>query len=355
MSVGERDEARISRRDEQNQTFGAAVSVLRSMWGADRGGNGGPMSLSVPRGRVRPFDYHRQALRVERPRWWRPLAVLALAAVLYLIAGLLMMVPLAVLSMVVPGIEDWPDRAFASADTSDPLVAAFMLLAIAALLPAALLAVRLVGGRRPGTLSSVEGRIRGRLLVRCLGLAILLTLFGTLTFVTIEGGWKDVAITDRTLPTVALALLVVPLQAAAEEYVFRGLAMQTIGAWLRHPGFAIVLPIPLFTFGHEYDMLGLVDVTAFALAAGWLTWRTGGLEAAIGIHVANNAVLFVLGGFGLVDLNATEGTLVGLAFSLCLIGGYTWLVSGWADRPTSEGPEGNVVAVPAGPQAGACS
>lgn len=313
------------------------------------------MSLSVPRDRVRPFDYHRQALRVERPRWWRPLAVLALAAVLYVVAALLMMVPLAVLSMAVPGLEDWPDRAFASADTSDPLVAAFMLLAIAAFLPAALLAVRLVGGRRAGTLSSVEGRIRGGLLARCLGLAILLTLFAMLTFLAIEGGWKDVAITDRTLPFVALALLVVPLQAAAEEYVFRGLAMQTIGAWLRHPVFAIVLPIPLFTFGHEYDVLGLVDVTAFALAAGWLTWRTGGLEAAIGIHVANNAVLFVLGGFGLVDLNTTEGTPLGLAFSLCLIGGYTWLVRGWADRPTSEGSAGTAVAVPAGPQAGACS
>lgn len=313
------------------------------------------MSHSVTQGPDRPFEYHRQALRVDRRRWWRPLAVLALAAVLYLIAFLLMIVPAAVLSMAVPGLEDWPDRAFASMDMSDPLVAAFMLLAIAALLPAALLAVRLAGGRRAGTLSSVEGRLRGRLLARCLGLAIALTLFGMLTFVTIEGGWKDAAITDRTLPILALALLVVPLQAAAEEYVFRGLAMQTLGAWLRHPMFAIVLPVPFFTFGHEYDVLGMIDVTAFALAAGWLTWRTGGLEAAIGIHVANNAVLFVLGGFGLVDLNATEGTPVGLAFSLCLTVGYTWLVSGWADRPMSAGPEGDVVAVPAGPQAGACS
>ena len=280
------------------------------------------------------LDYHRQALRAARPRWWRPVAVLVATVGLYLV-GLVALgvVPLAVLALVVPDLGATIDRAFTSADLSDPLAAAFMLLSIAALLPAALLAVRLVGGRGAGTLSSVSGRLRWRLLVRCLRLALLLTApLAVLAVVVPDGGAPGAAISERTLPLVAIALLVVPLQAAAEEYVFRGLLMQTIGAWLRHPAFAIVLPVPLFTFGHDYDVLGMIDVASFGLVAGWLAWRTGGLEAAIALHVTNNAVLIALGGFGLVDLDASEGTPTGLACSLTLMGCYAWLVRGWGDE-----------------------
>jgi hypothetical protein len=36
--------------------------------------------------------------------------------------------------------------------------------------------------------------------------------------------------------------------------------------------------VPLFVLGHGYDLLGQIGVGLFAVAAGWLTWRTGGLE-----------------------------------------------------------------------------
>ena len=85
-----------------------------------------------------------------------------------------------------------------------------------------------------------------------------------------------------------------PFQAAAEEYVFRGILMQTLGAWVRWAPLAIVLPTVLFAFGHIYDVWGLLDVAAFGLAAAWITWRTGGLEAGIVMHTVNNVVLFLL-------------------------------------------------------------
>lgn len=275
--------------------------------------------------------FHRLALRAPGHRWWRPLVVLGLAALLFLAGTLLAVVPLVIVAVAVPGQEAVVERAFGAAEMSDPLAAIVMLSSIAVMLPAALLAVRLAGGRPAGTLSSVAGRLRRRLLLRCLGLAVLLVVAMLLLFVTIEGAWPDLAFDERTLPLLAIAVLVVPLQAAAEEYAFRGLLMQTVGAWLRHPAFAVVLPVPLFTLGHEYDALGLVDVAAFALFAGWLTWRTGGLEAAIGLHVANNAALVAFGAFGLVDLDATDGTATGLACSLAVTATYAWLVRGWGD------------------------
>ena len=70
-------------------------------------------------------------------------------------------------------------------------------------------------------------------------------------------------------------------------------------------------------------------MAAFGLVAGWLTWRTAGLEAAIAFHVANNAVLVALGGAGLVDLTTTAGSLSGLVVSLVLLSAYAWRVRTW--------------------------
>ncbi|WP_193615051.1 CPBP family intramembrane glutamic endopeptidase [Nocardioides lijunqiniae] len=284
--------------------------------------------------------YHLQARLVPRRRRWRALAVLVLATVLFLTSAVLLVVPLVLLAVAVPALEAPLDQALTATDVSDPLTMALMLAMIALMLPATLLAVRLLGGRPIGTLSSVDGHLRGRLLVRCLRLAVLLTVPAVLVSAALDRRWTHAAVDGSTLPLLALALLVVPLQAAAEEYVFRGLLMQTIGAWARHPAWAIVLPVPLFAVGHDYGTLGTIDVAAFGLVAGWLTWRTGGLEAAIGLHVAVNGVLFALGSIGLVELDATEGTTAGLICSLSLMGVYAWVVRSWADTPSAETPPG---------------
>jgi membrane protease YdiL (CAAX protease family) len=110
----------------------------------------------------------------------------------------------------------------------------------------------------------------------------------------------------RLLPALVLVVVITPFQAVAEEVVFRGLLMQTIGAWLRHPAWAILLPVPLFVIGHDYNAIGLVDIAVFAVVAGYLTWRTGGLEAAIGMHVVNNVAGLLLGLLTGADLDATD-------------------------------------------------
>jgi membrane protease YdiL (CAAX protease family) len=38
----------------------------------------------------------------------------------------------------------------------------------------------------------------------------------------------------------------------------------------------------------------MVDIFLFALTVGWLTVRTGGLEAGIALHVLNNLLAFLL-------------------------------------------------------------
>ncbi|MBA3501352.1 MAG: CPBP family intramembrane metalloprotease [Deltaproteobacteria bacterium] len=50
----------------------------------------------------------------------------------------------------------------------------------------------------------------------------------------------------------------------------------------------------LFGLVHALPLEGFVAITTFGLVAGWLTIRTGGLEAAIALHVLNNVTFFLV-------------------------------------------------------------
>ena len=272
-----------------------------------------------------PGLYHRQARATGRYRWWRPALTVLLSLLFY--GGLLLVVGIAVGATMIasPAAADVVQGLNLDAlDPAQPLTLFVSFGFIALLLPSVALAVRVAEGRRLGTLSSVAGRLRRPLLVRSLALAAVLFLLLVVPYTVAFAGhgptWS--ATTGWVL---LCALLVVPFQAAAEEYVFRGLPQQVLGAWLRNPWWGILVPLPLFTFGHPYNGNGLVVIAAMALATGWLTWRTGGLEVAIGLHVVNNALLVVLGGLGLGDLASTEFHWTGALVSLAFVGAYTVL------------------------------
>ena len=205
-------------------------------------------------------------------------------------------------------------------DLSDPFMFAFAMGMLILLVPALWAATRIAGAKPVGTLFSVVGYLRWRWLLHCgvTAITIYAVVYSGAFVVAVAQGESLVATFDmpRTLVLLVLTVTLMPLQSAAEEYVFRGYLMQMIGSWLRHPAFAILLPAPLFVFGHDYGPLGMTDVAVFAIVAGWLTWRTGGLEAAIALHVVGNVSGFALAAVGLVDINATEVGLPDLLVSL---------------------------------------
>ncbi|WP_046703887.1 CPBP family intramembrane glutamic endopeptidase, partial [Streptomyces europaeiscabiei] len=87
----------------------------------------------------------------------------------------------------------------------------------------------------------------------------------------------------------AAVCLLVPFQAAAEEYVFRGWLSQAVGAWCRSPWIVVTPQAVLFAAAHGWGTpWGFADLVVFGLITGLLTIRTGGLEAAIALHVLNN-------------------------------------------------------------------
>lgn len=284
-------------------------------------------------------EFHRLAQGASGHRWWKPLLVGAVAALIYVGIFFLLMAMLAVAGVVFPGVEGAMEMFLRDTDVidlSDPFSFALAMGMLILLLPSLLFATRVAGAKPVGLLSSVVGRLRWRWFARCGVVALTIHAVAySGSFVAAVAQGESLAPTfhmPRTLVLLALTLILVPLQSAAEEYVFRGYLMQAIGSWLRHPAFAILLPVPLFVLGHEYGPLGMTDVAAFAVAAGWLTWRTGGLEAAMALHIVGNVSGLALAAVGLVDINATEVGVPDLILSLLVTLTFVVVVTRLAKR-----------------------
>lgn len=244
--------------------------------------------------------YHRLYRTRSNYAWWRPLLAVILAAALALSLSSAVGLGAFLLVSATEGAEATAAQIeeLLLPDAAHPLSIVLALLAVAVWLPAIFLSLWAVGLKPVGMLSSVAFRLRWRLLGR----------YAALAFVTVSGaqavGLGLAAVTGGLPPSrvqlephiVLLSLIavvvLVPFQAAAEEYAFRGILVQALGSWIRNPVLPVMLPTLLFTVSHSYNLWGLLEVLALGIVAGWLTIRTGGLEAAIALHVLNNVLVF---------------------------------------------------------------
>jgi hypothetical protein len=236
-------------------------------------------------------------LRTTRHRWWKPALGLSFACFLVLVLA----IPLVLFAMFAASALD-PSIPFFSSDSLSPDTPLGLLannLALAVITPAVLLTVVLVHRQRPGFLSSVTGRLRVALLGRLLLVALGVTLAAyvlTLLLLPASGPDSDWAPDqDTLLALLAVIVLTTPLQAAAEEYGFRGYLTQALASWFRGATLgavsAAVVTALLFALAHGVqDPWLFADRMVFGLVASWLVWRTGGLEGAIALHAANNLV-----------------------------------------------------------------
>lgn len=259
--------------------------------------------------------YHRLARETPTYAWWRlPLAALVIAAA-YLALTLLLVAAAAVWFATTASSASFDRWLDAVGDLDLRHVDYFVLdlLGIALLIPAVLIGVLVTGPRPIGYLTSVAGRMRWRWLgvTALIASAVSLVTIGCSVAVTALSDPSEVSAPAQVDARVAIALvaivLIVPFQAAAEEYLFRGYLMQLVGSWSRFAIVPVVVTTPLFVAGHGYGLWGLLDVGLFGLTAAILTIRTGGLEAAIAVHAANNIVLFVLDALGVLSATDDSG------------------------------------------------
>lgn len=235
------------------------------------------------------------ALRDVGWAWWRPLAGLAVIAFLLGIA------------LVLTRITDVLTGTGTGADL-DPvpltwrgLLVTDLFLAVA--LPAVLLAWPIAHGVGPGRGLSVEGRLRLPLLRRLLVVALVTAGVGVALGVA-----GAVLLADREAPgpvpelpwVLLVGLLTVPLRAAAEEVLFRGYLAQAVAGWVGRPraGAVVAAVVTSLVWAALYgtdDLTGFLGRVALGLAASAVVALTGGVEAAIALHVVVAVVVLLLG------------------------------------------------------------
>jgi membrane protease YdiL (CAAX protease family) len=253
---------------------------------------------------------------------------------------------------------------------------AFNLVTLGVLTPLVPLTAWLVQRRPAWSVASVLNRIRWRWLAWCclpaVGYVVLSFGLGLLVDQIVpaddstadNGSWIGFA---KFVVPLLLVVFLVPFQATAEEFIFRGWLIQAVGSfgpdsvegrarWVRvlfrSPWPGIVIGGAAFVSAHGYTGWAMLDIFLFAVLAGWLTVRTGGLEAAIALHVLNNFFAFLLpAAFGGLDDWADQGgapwtillsDIPSLAFVLFTV---TWLAKRQRIARVSENQERTVGAV----------
>lgn len=305
--------------------------------------------------------YH-QLQRGGRPGIWRPLVGVGAVTL-----GALGLAPLFWQLVFLVGSllsGDTPDEAARRLDLGDvtPLELAYVGLVLASAIPVVWAASRFLHGLRLGWVTSVVGHLRWRYFVACLGLAVvaltarlLVSAFLPQSATGDEVGTTVNDFTSTTRDFLLVIALLIPLQAAGEEYLFRGYLTQAFGGLFSGRVVAVVLPALLFGLAHGAQDLPLfLDRFGFGLVAGVLVIATGGLEAAIAMHVLNNIVAFGLAlAFSDITsaLTATDSSWWSIPGTLTQSLVYLWLALSVArrrgldttvQRAVLEGPGGRV-------------
>lgn len=244
------------------------------------------------------FDAYVEPAR-ERSELWRTLLGFALIAALFLlvVAGLAAAVVFAGESIQL----GMGYRLAFELNAGTTIFATLSMIGVLGLtIPSLWLVLRYLHKRPLGSVISPSGRINWRMwriaagvVMAIASLDMVMTFFG-------EDVTRQMEI-STWLPWAALALVLVFLQTAAEELVFRGYLQQQLAARFQSRWVWMVLPSVLFgalhwnttTYG-DNAYLVIAIATLIGLIAADMTARLGNLSAALGMHFANNVFVMIL-------------------------------------------------------------
>ncbi len=292
-----------------------------------------------------PTPYH-QMLRTWTYAWWKPVLGLGVLGLGFLAVQVLVAIAFVILAASRPGSMLDNLGSLANLDDVGPTFLLLLNLSLGAMILVCWMSIRVVHRMRPRWLTSVAPKMRWRFFWSCVGVSVVaLAAQLAVSLVVPLAGDSSLSpeLNQFTATTVALAFIVLfttPLQAAGEEYLFRGYLLQVAGSLLKFNTTraaeivskwgAILLTSSLFAAAHGAQNFPLFfDRFAFGFIAGWLIIRTGGLEAGIAMHILNN--FFALGAallFGDIgsSLNVSEASWWNIPVTLTQAGVYAVLV-----------------------------
>ena len=235
----------------------------------------------------------------ENYKWYKPLIVIIVTMFIMLIFG----VVIAMLTYLVGGV-DLAKTAFAGTyeglNSALPILISDLILAT--FIPSLYIASKIINYRPFSSYSSSRGGWNFKLYFKALIIPLIL-------YIIYEGISSTISGVKGTSQVSILFLIVicvsVPLQSIAEEYMFRGFLLQTLGSWFKIPLLAIVIQAIIFALFHGYNSFGLLEVLVMGLIYGFFAWKTNGIEVSSALHTANN---FTVGLFVMLGLHVSTSS-----------------------------------------------
>lgn len=253
-------------------------------------------------------------------RWYKPILVFILFAIIYLIMGMVLTLAVASVSGVGMGgvTSETASNIFSNSyddmDLSNMWQNVVSLGSIALMIPALWLASLIVRDRPFSSYSSSRGGWSSKVFWKVFPIAFLCISAPILVDnLFIEHRIDDFQMKFSIASLVVLTILG-PLQCIAEEYAFRGLLMQTFGSWFRIPVIAVILQSIVFVAMHPYDTLGKVEIFITGMVFAVTAWLGRGIEVSAAFHICNNMTIFYLQGLNMATIS-TDSTLDGVIFS----------------------------------------
>lgn len=147
---------------------------------------------------------------------------------------------------------------------------------------------------RPAWIGSVRPGLRPRWLLTCV--AITSVVWGVLFVLAMLGvaASPDAAVTRGAVEAIVVVVLTQPLQAAGEEYLFRGFLLQSLGATGLAAPVCWVASAAIFATAHgQFAPPLFADRFLIGVVFAWLATTTGGLEASIAVHAIKNMTVLI--------------------------------------------------------------
>ena len=246
----------------------------------------------------------------ENYRWYRPILVMIVTLVMFVIFS-------AILTIVFASVYGWDfilhmTQGYEVMNTEMGQI--FSDLGVIIMLPSLYIAVKIIKDRPFSSYSSSRGGWNHKLYFKALIIPVIIYIIFEAISLSITGvkGSNHFSV----MFFIACPILV-PLQSIAEEYIFRGLLMQSLGFWFNIPILALLIQAVIFAAFHGYNSLGIFGVFVSGLVMGFFTWKTNGLEVGAALHTVNNLAVAFTVMFGL-EMASSTAQLNDVIFSIVI-------------------------------------
>lgn len=246
----------------------------------------------------------------ENYRWYRPILVMIVTLVMFVIFS-------AILTIVFASVYGWDfilhmTQGYEVMNTEMGQI--FSDLGVIIMLPSLYIAVKIIKDRPFSSYSSSRGGWNHKLYFKALIIPVIIYIIFEAINLSITGVKGS---NHFSVMFFIACLILVPLQSIAEEYIFRGLLMQSLGSWFNIPILALLIQAVIFAVFHGYNSLGIFGVFVSGLVMGFFTWKTNGLEVGAALHTVNNLAVAFTVMFGL-EMASSTAQLNDVIFSIVI-------------------------------------